>query len=255
MTLLFSVPKELPMTITAADHYKTHLAPVYVWMAGGMDAALARGDREIAAILPDLAKGATAVDLGAGFGMHAIPLARRGCSVIAIDTSALLLEELRRQTGTLPIKTAEDDLLSFQRHAGASVDVILIMGDTLTHLPDRFSVETLFSLAAAALRPAGRFIATFRDYTSPLLGNARFVPVRSDEDRILTCFLEYGADHVDVHDVLHERQGSVWQQRVSAYRKLRLAPQWVSAALRGTGFSVHTEAGTSGMVRIAATRI
>jgi len=106
------------------------------------------------------------VDLGAGFGMHTIPLARRGCSVLAVDTSAVLLEELRGRAEALPVELAEDDLLSFQRHVASSVDIILCMGDTLTHLPDRSSVEKLFSLAAQSLRPDGKFIATFRDYTT-----------------------------------------------------------------------------------------
>jgi hypothetical protein len=42
---------------TVAEHYRTHLAPVYAWMAGGVDAAVARGESEIAAILPDLSAG------------------------------------------------------------------------------------------------------------------------------------------------------------------------------------------------------
>jgi len=240
---------------TVADHYKTHLAPVYVWMAGGWDAAIARGDSEIDAILPNLSSGTTAVDLGAGFGMHTIPLARRGCSVLAVDTSSILLDELTGRAEALPVKGVEDDLLSFQRHLDANVDIILCMGDTLTHLPDQSSVEKLFSLAAESLRLDGKFIATFRDYTSPLVGNERFIPVRSDNDRILTCFLEYGADHLYVHDVLNERNGSVWQLKVSAYRKLRLSPEWVSAALRARGFSVRIEPGLAGMTRVVATRV
>jgi len=240
---------------TVADHYRAHLAPVYLWMAGGFDAAIARGDAEIDAILPNLSKGTAAVDLGAGFGMHSIPLARRGCSVLAVDTSALLLDELRRHAAPLPVNTVEDDLLSFRRHMDSSADVILCMGDTLTHLPDQSAVERLFSLAAESLRSEGKFIATFRDYTSPLVGNARFIPVRSDNDRILTCFLEYGADHVDVHDVLNERQGSIWQLKVSSYKKLRLSPEWVSAALQTKGFSVLIEPGAAGMIRVVATRV
>ncbi len=239
---------------TAADHYQTHLAPVYLWMSGGVDAAFARGDAEIAALLPHLARGTTAVDLGAGFGMHAIPLARRGCSVVAIDASALLLEELRRHAAGLPLGAVQDDLLSFQRYVNSRTGLIMIMGDTLTHLPDRSAVLTLISRAAESLCPDGQFIATFRDYTSPLAGDARFIPVRSDENRILTCFLEYGADHVDVHDLLHERHGSAWQLKVSSYRKLRLSPAWVAGALRDAGFSVQSEPGLSGMVRLIATR-
>ena len=99
--------------------------------------------------------------------------------------------------------------------------------------------------AAESLGPGGQFIATFRDYTAPLAGDARFIPVRADENRILTCFLEYGDDHVDVHDLLYERQGSVWQFKVSGYRKLRLPPAWVGGALDDAGFSVRTEPGAS----------
>jgi 2-polyprenyl-3-methyl-5-hydroxy-6-metoxy-1,4-benzoquinol methylase len=186
--------------------------------------------------------------------MHSIPLARRGCAVLALDSSSYLVEQLKAHAGTLPITAAEDDLLAFQRYLDNPADVILCMGDTLTHLPDRDAASQLFTLAAASLRPGGTFVATFRDYTQALLGSGRFIPVKSDAERILTCFLEYAADHVDVHDVLHERHGEAWQLRVSTYRKLRLDPQWISAALRDRGFSVRTESGLAGMLRIIAVK-
>jgi len=223
-------------------------------MSGGFDAAVRRGETEIESLLPDLSHGSCAMDLGAGFGMHSIPLARRGCSVLAIDTSSYLLEELKRHAGTLPITVVEDDLLTFQRYLHRPADVILCMGDTLTHLPDQGSALQLLALAAESLRPGGTFIATFRDYTQALVGNGRFIPVKSDADRILTCFLEYAADHVDVHDMLHERSGDTWHLRVSSYRKLRLDPQWVSASLHDRGFAVCTEPGLAGMVRVIATK-
>jgi SAM-dependent methyltransferase len=239
---------------SVADHYRSHLAPVYAWMSGGSDAAIARGETEIGALLPDLSNGSRAVDLGSGFGMHSIPLARRGCSVLALDSSSYLLEQLKAHAGMLPIMAVEDDLLAFQRYLDRPADIILCMGDTLTHLPDRDAALQLFTLAAASLRPGGTFIATFRDYTQALVGNGRFIPVKSDADRILTCFLEYAAGHVDVHDMLHERNGAIWQLRVSTYRKLRLDPPWVSAALHERGFSVRTEPGLAGMVRVVAAK-
>jgi SAM-dependent methyltransferase len=239
---------------SVADHYRSHLAPVYAWMSGGLDAALGRGETEIENILPNLSRGSRAVDLGAGFGMHSIPLARRGCAVLAIDTSSYLLEELKGHAGNLPITVVEDDLLAFQRYLQGTPDVILCMGDTLTHLPDRASALELFARAAESLRAGGTFIATFRDYTSASIGTGRFIPVKSDADRILTCFLECAGDHVDVHDLLHERNGGRWQLRVSVYRKLRLNPEWISASLHDRGFSVRTEPGPSGMIRLTATK-
>lgn len=239
---------------TVIEHYEKHLAPVYLWMAGGFDPAVARGQAELDAVLPLETSGLNAVDLGAGFGMHAIPLARRGYSVLAIDTSSLLLDELRRQALDLPIRAVVGDLARFDDHLRDGADVVLCMGDTLTHLPDETAVETLFARVCGALRPGGRFVTTFRDYTSPLPDVKRFIPVRSDADRILTCFLEYGAGHVDVHDVLHERDGGSWRMTVSSYRKLRLSPQWVADALSAAGLASRLEPGPSGMVRAIATR-
>jgi hypothetical protein len=46
---------------------------------------------------------------------------------------------------------------------------------------------------------ANTFVATFRDYTTLPAGDARFIPVRSDPDRIHTCFLEEAQQHVRVH--------------------------------------------------------
>lgn len=234
------------------SHYANLLASVYSWMAGGAQAALARGEAELDALRLTSRNGALAVDLGAGFGMHAIPLARRGFSVVALDSSAALLAELRACAGALPIETVEADLLDFAQHLPGSPEAILCMGDTLAHLAGKPAIESLFARAAGVLAPGGIFVLTFRDYATPQVEERRFINVRSDADRILTCFLEYGSEHVDVYDLLHERQGTQWTQRVSRYRKVRLTPQWVSAALGDAGFRVARETGPSGMVRLVA---
>jgi SAM-dependent methyltransferase len=240
---------------TAARHYEQHLGSVYSWMVGGSGAALARGAAEIDALKIPLTPGAVAVDLGAGFGMHAIPLAQRGFNVTAIDNCRVLLEELQTHAGVLPIRICEADLLEFRAHVEQEAKVIVCMGDTLTHLPDFPAVESLLGSVAAALARNGIFAATFRDYvTKPLEGDARFIPVRADDARILTCFLEYGRDQVTVHDLMHRRENGEWRQSVSSYRKLRLVPEWLITRLIERGFTVERGATASGMVRIVATK-
>ena len=237
---------------SARDHYAAHLAPIYAWMCGGAEAALTRGAAELDALglLPHATR--CAVDLGAGFGMHSIPLAKRGFEVLAIDNSGELLRELRMLAVGLHVRSIDDDILKFRTHLTGAPEVILCMGDTLTHLSDEQAVESLLAQAAAAIAPGGTFVLSFRDYTTPLEAERRFIAVKSDADRILTCFLEYAEGHVCVHDLLHERDGSAWRQRVSAYRKLRLSPEWVVAALERAGFRVSRQAGLSGMVRLVA---
>jgi 2-polyprenyl-3-methyl-5-hydroxy-6-metoxy-1,4-benzoquinol methylase len=225
---------------------------VYSWTLGDIDAAIARAESELHAIgLPNLP--ATVVDLGAGFGLHALPLARRGFKVFAIDSCEALLQELRTQEGSAAIRTIHADLLSFGSHILEPVDAILCMGDTLTHLADTAAVESLFAGFRVTLSKGGLFVATFRDYvTNPLQADGRFLLVRSDANRILTCFLEYAEASVRVHDVLHERIAETWQMRVSSYTKLRLAPSWVGEKLASMGFSVRIDPVQGGMLRVIA---
>jgi SAM-dependent methyltransferase len=234
---------------TVEAHYANHLARIYLWMAGGMEAALQAGAADLAAWLPGTG---VAVDLGAGFGMHSIPLARAGYDVVAIDSSAALLQLLRDHSEGLPIRTVEADLLDFRNLVTGPADLIVCMGDTLTHLQSRDDVDRLCAGIAQSLRPTGTFVATFRDYSTPAVDERRFIPVRSDSDRILTCFLEAANDRINVHDVIHERDQGQWTLKVSSYRKLRLAPAVVETVLKQHGLKVRVEAGPRGMVRIVA---
>jgi 2-polyprenyl-3-methyl-5-hydroxy-6-metoxy-1,4-benzoquinol methylase len=229
------------------------LGPVYAWMVGDLESALARGAAEISDLTLSPAPGAVAVDLGAGFGMHAIPLAQRGFSVTAIDTCRVLLEELRSRCALLPIRIIDADLLQFRSFV-KDPQLIVCMGDTLTHLPALSALESLIESVAAALSRNGVFAVTFRDYARALAGDARFIPVRADAQRILTCFLEYEEHQVIVHDLLHQREDGQWRQSVSSYPKLRLAPEWLIARLGTHGFAVRRDTTPSGMVRMVATK-
>lgn len=220
-------------------------------MIGDIEAAFAASRSELDDMrLPGRASG-SAVDLGAGFGLHGIPLAERGYAVTAIDTCTALLDEMRARSGALPVTAVDADLRDFRSHVQGPVDLILCMGDTLTHLPDLVGVQSLLTDAADSLRRGGMFAATFRDYASRTLeGDQRFILVRADDDRILTCFLEYDADHVTVHDLLQDRTEGQWRQRVSSYRKLRLPPAFVQSGLAERGFSVRLDTTARGMTRI-----
>jgi SAM-dependent methyltransferase len=236
---------------TAAAHYDAHLGPVYSWMIGDVNAALERSGAELDDLPLPSPVGGTAVDLGCGFGLHSLPLAKRGYAVTAVDTCRPLLDELQARSKTLPITPINADLLDFESYLKEPVDVILCMGDTLTHLPDFAAVDTLLGAVGNSLAKGGLFATTFRDYVSKtLVGDERFIPVRSDDERILTCFLEYCDDHVMVHDLLQQREDGRWRQRVSSYPKLRLDPEKIASALTAHGLAVRREPGPGGMIRI-----
>lgn len=232
-----------------AQHYSSHLAPVYLWMVGGIEAALKAGTHDIEPYIPGPG---IAVDLGAGFGMHSIPLAGAGYEVTAVDTSAFLLSTLSENSTGLPIRVIEEDLLKFRDHMRSAANLIICMGDTLTHLESIEQVVRLSQEVRKSLAPGGKFVATFRDYSNLPNGEARFIPVRSDSDRILTCFLEPFSEHLIVHDLLHERDGSSWKLKVSSYRKLRLSPSTVERIFTEAVMVARVEVGPRGMVRLTA---
>lgn len=224
------------------EHYANLLAAHYSWMSGmTFLEKVAEQERVLSGVLP--AANGVALDLGCGPGYQSVALARLGFGmVIACDTSPALLRELKDNAAAWPaVRPVQADMRALPGlvQTGTAA-AIVCMGDTLTHLRSHLEVARLFADVKAALAPGGVFVLTYRDLTQELEGPARFIPVRSDDDRILTCFLEYeNADTVLVHDLLHLRNrtnGGDWKLHASCYRKLRLSKQWVREALLAAGF-------------------
>jgi len=234
------------------EHYDNLLASCYSWMCGGYDLALTKNRAffQNHSIRP--AHSAVAVDLGAGSGFQAIPLAEAGFNVTAIDVSRDLLAQLKKTAGKLPIRTIQDDLLNFTEHGPAKIEIIVCMGDTLTHLKTPAEVTELMQSAYGALAREGLLILGFRDMTVELTQLDRFIPVRSDSKRIFTCFLEYEKSHVKVHDILYEKTNDQWVMKKSFFRKLRISSQWTQECLLKVGFTVEKYDIENGMVTIIA---
>jgi hypothetical protein len=67
----------------------------------------------------------------------------------------------------------------------------------------------------------------FRDYAKPLQGDVRFIHVKSDEERILTCVLEYEESFVRVTDLLYEKTDGTWTQKVGVIKSCGLPFRWL----------------------------
>jgi SAM-dependent methyltransferase len=245
----------------ATDHYERLLADHYTWMFGSAVHEKAAEQRELLARLGVGGGGDLAVDLGAGSGFQTLALADLGYRrVIAIDTSRKLLEELRTNVAGRPagaahsiVQAVEADMLDLPRHVSpGTADVIVCMGDTLTHLPAREHVTHLFTAVSASLRRGGRFVLSYRDLSSELLGPDRFIPVRSTTDKIMTCFLEYLPGRVMVHDLIHLREDSGWKLLKSCYPKLRLPVNEIRRDLENSGLHLESQETIRGMAFLAA---
>lgn len=238
---------------TAKDHYDQQLASVYSWMAGDPESALKRSHDLFRQLKIGSSPRGIAVDLGAGSGFQSIPLAELGFSVVAVDFCAALLSELSDRASNLTIHTIHDDILNFSQYLEEQVQVVVCMGDTLTHLESLSSVQSLLLSVKGALATSGKLVLTFRDYVSTEPhGAARFIPVRSDESTILTCFLEYHEKIVEVYDLLYQKEGDRWVLNTSSYRKLRLDKSWVCDQLQKLELKVIQNEIINGMICIVA---
>jgi SAM-dependent methyltransferase len=245
------------MPSTVQEHYDTLLAEHYDWMFGvPVESKVAEQKILLHEILGTETTG-VAVDLGCGSGFQTLALADLGYEVLALDISARLLRDLRARVGSRRITVKHANVLTLDSLvAKESVSVAVCMGDTLPHLSSRHEVSRLFQSVSRALEPGGRFILTYRDLAGgELKGLDRFIAVRSDERRVMTCFLEFEtAETVVVHDLIHSRDAEgQWTLHKSSYTKLRLLVDWVVAELGAAGLSI-TERRVGRMVTMAASK-
>ncbi|WP_119068632.1 class I SAM-dependent methyltransferase [Rubrobacter indicoceani] len=232
------------------EHYEELLARHYTWMRGDYKDRV-RENRELfegLGIRPE--RGGAALDLGCGSGFQSVALARLGFRVVGVDSSETLLAELGEKAASdLDISTVKGDLrrTGLYRDRGP-FEVVVCMGDTLTHLGSRQEVRLLLGDLHRVVEPKGWVVFQFRDLTTALEGSERAVPVRMEENRIMATFLEYEAERVNVHDMIFSREGSGWTMHKSAYVKLRLGAGEIAGFMEEAGFKAtgrYEEAGFS----------
>jgi SAM-dependent methyltransferase len=233
-------------------HYQDFLAEHYTWMFGSFEDKVA--EQEVI-FKSNITSGMDkrAVDLGCGPGFQSIALAQMGFQVTAIDTDECLLNELKQHKGLLNIDPIQADLRQVSQLVEPnSADLVVCMGDTLTHLAEFAEISRLFQDVTSVLSTKGTFVVSFRDLSKELLGTERFIPVRSSADKILTCFLEYQKDRVQVHDLLYWWDGQMWQLKKSSYPKLRLSVGWVMQTLHDAGLKLSHQELFNGLWTICA---
>lgn len=235
------------------EHYDKHLGNFYSWMAGDFQTKVKEFHQFLNEHHLAAAYGDVAVDLGAGNGIQSLALAESGFDVIAIDFNRQLLDELIANTRSRTVTVINDDIRNFHVHA-RNVALICCCGDTITHLDNLDDIAQLTKRIFAALKPGGHAIFSFRDYSLALQGSARFIPVKSDDNRILTCVLDYHADSVTVTDLLHERVAGVWRQSVSSYEKVRLDQDVFIQNLGRDGFVINLNKTIGRMITVLASR-
>jgi SAM-dependent methyltransferase len=241
----------------AKRHYEALLGPIYAWSVSRTGDPVARA----AAWLErhELLCHDTYLDLGAGFGAHALALLGVEKQVTAVDFDPTLVAELQRAAAPYAshLLLEREEMLDFlRRGSGATWDVILCVGDTLTHLPTVAAVAELVGRAARSLSDPGRLALSYRDSTRfAAEGVERFREVASDGERTMHCLLEPLDDgHLRVTDIVTEVGPDGPRTRLSDYVKLRLAPDDIVALAANAGLVLERRSEDAGMTTLIFAR-
>jgi len=181
-----------------------------------------------------------------------VALARLGFDVTAVDFNEQLLRELKKNSKDLVIRILQDDIKNIKQFADKEVELVSCCGDTLSHLNHRHEIKTLIADICSVLRIGGKILLSFRSYSTELVGDDRFLVVKNDNYRILTCVLDYYPEKVRVTDLLHEKTPGGWKQKVSSYFKVRIFPADVIAMLESAGFSIQLNTVINRMTTVIA---
>lgn len=233
-------------------HYDNLLAEVYSWMSGDIKERAEEAKKYFHSVGITDGAGKTAVDLGAGYGIHTKALCEIGYNVTAVDFSSELLDELQKNVPAAKTVNADIEEYNFS----FSPDIILCMGDTLTHLKSKSVLHNLISRISSALYSGGTLFLSWRDLSCELQGTSRFIPVKSDDKSILTCFLEYTSnEYVTVNDLLYTKDSGKWEFRTGSYRKLRLGKDYIGGLVSNLGFEVISAENIRGMEHFVCKKI
>lgn len=241
--------------MTAKEHYDTHLGKIYSWMSGDFQESIARQLEFFKSNKICPSSSGVAIDLGAGHGIQAVALAGMGFKVKAVDFNEQLLSELSRNKEDLPIDVYCKEILEFLHATDDDAELISCMGDTLTHLPDIKKAHELLTGISAKLSEGGKVVVSFRDLTEERKNEDRFFHVRSDDARSLVCFLEYFPEHVQVHDIILEKAGGRWAQKISSYPKLRISAGYVKDVLEKSQIIILHESLVRGMTCLVGMKV
>jgi SAM-dependent methyltransferase len=105
-------------------------------------------------------RGGRVLELGAGSGRLAVPLAARGLDVWAVDASAAMIDRLRAKPGGERVHAVVDDMaaLAAPELAPGGFAVVLCAFNTLFNLTDTAAQRGCLTRVAELLAPDGRLV-------------------------------------------------------------------------------------------------
>jgi SAM-dependent methyltransferase len=225
------------------------LALDYHWLVGD---AILSGESFLArhcSLLDSLSAGARILDCACGIGSAAIGLARRGYRVTASDGSSSMVAEAERRAraAALDISFATcpwDDLAS---RFNDPFDLVLCVGNSISHTPNRCSTLRALAAMRAVLKPGGTFLVDTRNWEKMRRERARItlpngVVERDGMQCIPLRLWDHQTDwnaphHLELLLIFEQAKQVSFRRYALTYRPVRYLE--LRACMEEIGFTIH----------------
>jgi glycine/sarcosine N-methyltransferase len=175
MLLVQQKPESLDSTLkrrgSRTVQYYDDLADFYELIFPDWERSMARQSAAISQVLLALGPrktipGFRVLDVAAGIGTQALPLAALGFDVTARDLSERAIDRLRREADSrgLSIDIAQSDMRNVRASANGPFEAVIAFDNSVTHLSSDAEITKALTGFRESLVDGGLFLLSVRDY-------------------------------------------------------------------------------------------
>jgi SAM-dependent methyltransferase len=182
-----------------------------------------------------------ALDIGCGTGSFTLALTRGGTEAVGMDLSGAMLEEARKNSLAygLDIAFVHSGMEDILTAVSGKFDLILCMGNTLPHLPDKKALDSMLAACGKLLNPGGHLVLNLLNYRKILDRKERLVGISRSGEREFIRFYDFAEPYLRFNILEID-----WTEKTPSHKLLttQLYPytcRELKAALSGAGFEVQ----------------
>ncbi len=181
----------------------------------------------------------TALDAGAGTGLHSLILARLGVEVTAVDVSGAMLHRLEQHAAAmgLQIRTVGSALEDLAESKVGPVDAVFCLGNTISHLLSDEDLLRALNGFAYVLRPDGVLVIQLPNFERIIRRGQRIQNVRERNGTIYVRFYDLDGDRVRFNVLTLRRESGAMTHALNTVTLQPLRADRLVSLLGESGFS------------------
>lgn len=188
--------------------------------------------------LVDKYKIRTALDAGAGTGVHSLLLVKSGVAVTAVDISQKMLQQLstHAQEQKLKIKIIKADFLALPNKVHQKFDAVFCMGNSLAHAKTQRELKKILSNFYKLLNHNGVLFIQILNYDRIISRGEIIQSIKESGGKIFIRFYGFGEEYIDFNLLTIERKGGILQYSIQTTVLRPIRQKEIIGLLRDVGF-------------------